>query len=274
MPDRRFAMRRIVFMLLTLGLTLLTLTVADPAAAIIGGTDDGARHPFGACIVSRQPDGSLSDCSSGALIAPTVVVMAGHSAFNRNALGSEHYVTFDPVVDRTASELIPATLIPHPAYGQGGPDVGVAILSRPITGISPVELPTAGLIDRLRASGTLAHADLTMVGYGCGGPDVEVLIGNHPLLDCYEDVWLTRRWATALFAGTEPGWLQLQTTEAATGSGSPCFGDSGGPVMLDDSNVALGIVISVTRRCTGVTWATALDAPAVRVFLGRFVQLP
>jgi hypothetical protein len=266
-------MPRITFALVAFSLTVVTLVAADPATAIIRGNDDGQLHPFGACIVSRNPDGSLSDCSSGALIAPTVVVMAGHSASNRNSLGSEHYVTFEPVVDRATSELIPATLIPHPGYGQGGPDIGVAILSRPVTDIAPVQLPTAGLVDRLRDSGALAHGDLTIVGYGCGGSSVEVQTGNRPLWECYEDVWLTRRWARSLFAGTEPDWLQLQITNAATGSGAPCFGDSGGPVMLDDSNTVLAVVIEVTRRCTGVTWATRLDTLAVRSFLRGFVAL-
>jgi Trypsin len=266
-------MRRITFTLVAIGLAVAPLFAADPASAIIGGNDDGPLHPFGACIVSRMQDGSLSDCSSGALIAPTVVVMAGHSAFNRNSFGSEHYVTFDPVVDRATADLIPATLIPHPAFGQGGPDVGVAILSTPVTNISPVQLPTAGLVDRLRSSGALAHGDLTIVGYGCGGPDVEVQRGERPLRDCYEDTWLTRRWARALFAGTELDWLQLQATDAATGSGAPCFGDSGGPVLLGDSNTVLAVMIEVSRRCTGVTWATRLDIPAVRSFLGRFVGL-
>lgn len=161
-------MRRIVMLI---GLAWLVLGVALPSEAIIGGQLDGRRHPFGACILSRLPDGTFTDCSSGALASPNVVIMAGHSAANRNAIeGAEHFVTFDPEVVPSVSTLIPAVLVPHPGFNPNNSfnDLGVALLAVPVTEIEPIQLPTENLLDDLFRDGRLAFQLFTVVGTGAG----------------------------------------------------------------------------------------------------------
>ena len=86
--------------------------------------------------------------------------------------GQPYWVTFDSTYDEDAPSptgLIPGTPFEHPLWGSGGQtdnhDIAVVILdSSP--GITPAELPTAGLLDQLQASHQLRDQTFTTVGYG------------------------------------------------------------------------------------------------------------
>ena len=53
-----------------------TSLAALPAAAIVGGVEDGDQHP-GVGLIYFHQDGTLYRCS-GTLVEPTVVVTAAH----------------------------------------------------------------------------------------------------------------------------------------------------------------------------------------------------
>jgi len=72
---------------------VITLTAVVPAGAITGGQPDGNMHPYSGLILVPE----FGFCS-GTLIAPTVVLTAGHctSFFEDPDYGiTEVWVTFD-----------------------------------------------------------------------------------------------------------------------------------------------------------------------------------
>src|SRR5262245_9789302 len=88
--------------------------LAAPAAAIIGGQNDGNAHPYVGAIDIRQAGAPV--VASGSLISPTVFLTAGHvtSFFDRAGL-TRARVTFDPAVS-SSSTWYTGTVHTNPAY--------------------------------------------------------------------------------------------------------------------------------------------------------------
>jgi Trypsin len=164
-----------------------------------------------------------------------------------------------------------SSFVANPEFGSGGAsdthDIAVVLLRQAPAGITPARLPTAGLLDQLKASHQLDEQTFTAVGYGTvregktGGP--------HSLF--FDGV---RRYALQ-HALLEKAWLLL-SMNPSTGSGGTCYGDSGGPHFL--GGVQSNLVVSIT--ITGDAWCRAsdktyrVDTPAARDFLDDFVTLP
>jgi hypothetical protein len=164
-------MRRFVPVVLAL-VAALGVMVA-PAAAITYGDPDGNAHPnVGALIAdfNGADEGGLGLLCSGTLIAPNVFLTAAHCTAYLQSRGiSQVWVTFDstaePVTQNTT--LYSGTYVTNPAYTfrQSDPgDLAVVLLDTPPSGISPAQLPPAGLFDDLKASGALKDQQFTAVG--------------------------------------------------------------------------------------------------------------
>lgn len=243
-------------------------TAVMPAAsanAIIGGTVDGAAHPFVAGIDARIP-GSPISTASGVLVSPTVVVTAGHGTRRFDAAGiTRARVTFDPVAT-DASTWYTGTIHTNPAYetqsADDPGDLGVIVLDRPVPGVTPASLPTAGELDGYGAPG-LRQGALDAVGFG-----ISRNVDGRPDFTSTG----TRRRAPETFASLTPAWLRSRMNDGA----QVCVGDSGSPTLMGD--VAAGILTGESSlgggRCVSEPWYTRLDTPQARAFLGRYVPLP
>jgi len=132
--------------------------------------------------------------------------------------------------------------------------------------ITPAQLPTAGLLDRLKS--TLSAQTFTAVGYGSerysqqGGGSA--LSGGG-----------TRRYVLQYFNALNNTWLRL-SMNPATGSGGTCYGDSGGPHFLGgvDSNLVVALTVTGDAWCKSTDTTYRLDTPSARAFLGQYVALP
>jgi len=245
---------------------LVALTAA-PASAITNGVPDGTAHPeVGALIADTVfSDGTWAYCS-GTLVAPAVVVTAAHCGDPGQTTArvsfSSHYHDGDTVyVGRW---------IPDPRYrkAQSDPfDIAVVVLDAPVAGITPARLPSAGLLDRLKADGTLATATFTSVGYGSLSP----VNGPGGKTYTYTD---TRNVAHGSLNSLTPAWLRL-SQNPSTGNGGTCYGDSGGPNILGDGASAVLVANTITgdTACRSTNVDYRLDTDAARSFLGQFVAL-
>jgi Trypsin len=240
---------------------------ASPATAITNGTPDGPGHPAVGALVGAKAysDGTWAYCT-GTLISPTVFLTAAHcgQSGQRTAMvsfASRYQLGESVYVGRYEAD---------PRYTDKGElhDIAVVVFKTPIPGIRPARLPTAGMLDRLKADGTLAKSSFTPVGYGSALPD-----GPDKQRFHYSD---TRRRTSISFGALTPNWLKL-SEDAAKQDGGTCFGDSGGPNFLGGPTSDLLVATTISGDddyCKATNLDYRLDTEATRAFLGKYVTLP
>lgn len=256
---------------------VMLLLASSPAAAITYGEPDGERHPYVGTIFVDTPGGLWWICS-GSLVSPTVFVTAGHCTDLIHELGGPASVTFAAAFGPGMVRHPVAQVITGPNYllddslGTHG-DIGVLIMQSPIYLSQYAELPTAGLLDALATERGHQDLSVTIVGYGTLGNDNPD--GGRPgMIVNYRRNMTT---ATILNLRSDlTGGENVQVSgNPGQGRGGACFGDSGGPVLLGDSNVMIGVNSFVlNNNCAGTVFAYRTDIADARSFLSQFVALP
>ncbi len=246
--------------LITAAAVLAALAAASPAAAITFGSPDGQGHPnVGGLVAAEQyPDGTWLYCS-GTLISPTVLLTAAHCAEDGERVG----VTFDTAYV-AGDKVYYGTFEADPLYNQSQSDphdIAVVVFDKPIKGISPARLPTAGSLSNLSGS-----QQFTSVGYGA----YEVTKRGGPRQFLYDDV---RGVATGTLNSTNASWLRI-SMNPSTGNGGTCYGDSGGPNFLGTTDIIAGITITGDSVCRSTNVVYRLDTESARAFLSQYVTLP
>lgn len=265
-------MKRKLFILGTVLLTVLL--VATPALAITFGELDGEQHPnVGALLVAwPYPDGTINIVCSGTLISPTVFLTAAHCVNWMPGAGIDPngvYVTFDTVYEIGVSTIYSGTYHVNPNYGHDNSDlndVAVVVLDEPIMDITPATLPSAGLLDELKAAGLLKGQSFVTVGYGT--------VRDDKTKGTQSFYWEgARRFTTGTYNALTNGWLKI-SMNPSTGDGGTCYGDSGGPHFLGDSDMVVSVTVTgdIPCRATDVTYR--LDIESARAYLAQFVDLP
>lgn len=258
---------------------MTALLVAAPAQAITNGQPDNGRHPYvGLAVFDTLVNGvaTPSHRCSGTLLSPTVFLTAGHCTFGTvrarvwfadNVQTNTEY----PFSGATSYDGTPYT---YPGYcdapcGPGLPnfaqfDVGVIVLSEPVpTSVVGTYglLPTAGLVDTL-ATGT--RVDL--VGYGVqeqnrgGGPPT----WTGPRIRMYAPTEVV----SGNFTHSDQ-FLKVRANRGG-GSGGTCFGDSGGPILLGRTVLAVNSYVT-NSNCAGVTYASRVDLAPVLTWIRSFL---
>lgn len=258
--------------LLIMATILIILLVIVPlAGAITFGQPDGNGHPNVGAMIVLEPDGVKYLYCSGTLIAPDVFLTAAHCTAAAAAYGAapeDAFVTFDPVWDENAT-LHPGTYHLNPNYGHDMHDlhdVAVITLDPPVTDITPATLPPAGLLSDMKKDKELKGQQFVTVGYGrlrddkTGGP--------HAIGDYGE-----RYFAEQTFQALKPYWLQL-SMNPSTGNGGTCYGDSGGPHFLGESDMVVSLTVTGDAWCRATDVTYRLDTDSARSYLDDFVELP
>ena len=274
---------------------VLLLVMVSPVAAITNGQPDAGRHPYVGLLIfdSNEPGcpaggGPCWRCS-GSLIAPNVVLTAGHctdGAYAARVWFAEvmQSNTEYPFGGSTSYEGLPVT---NPKYrsadnpyggGNGLPafsyrDTGVVVLSEPVpTSVLSdyAELPTAGLVDSLKNK-----TGVDFVGYGVS-EQIMKYPGQPP----------RSRWGgprNRMYAPSElvsgkfvhsAEYMRFALNPGG-GSGGTCFGDSGGPDLLGGTNTVLAVNSYVTNvNCGGVGYSARVDIPEVLEWINGFLSEP
>jgi secreted trypsin-like serine protease len=247
------------------------------AHAITFGKPDGSLHPnVGALLADYDPESPGPDIlCTGTLIDEKVFLTAAHcTAFLESEGISQVWVTFAPQYDEDSTSLeglFAGTYVTHPEFGSGGAsnphDIAVVLLEQS-PGIAPAQLPTAGLLDQLKASHQLDDQTFTAVGYGTVREDKRT--GPHAFF--FDGI---RRYALQSALNLEKSWLLL-SMQPSTGDGGACYGDSGGPHFLGgvESNLIVSITVTGDAMCRATDKTYRLDTASAREFLDDFVTLP
>jgi hypothetical protein len=257
--------------LLSITIVIAIMLIAVPLVqAITFGQPDGEDHPNVGAMIVEDRDGVFLYCS-GTLIAPDVFLTASHctiAAAFYDADPHDVWVTFDPVYDENAT-LHRGTYDINPNYGHDSHDlhdVAVIILDEPITDIDPAQLPPAGLLDDMKADHELKGHKFVTVGYGRLRDDKTK--GPQAMGDAGE-----RYMAEQTFQALKPFWLQL-SMNPSTGNGGTCYGDSGGPHFLGDSDMVVSLTVTGDAWCRATDVTYRLDTESARAYLSQFVNLP
>jgi Trypsin len=243
----------------TLGVAALAVTAV--AFAITNGVPDGNGHPYVGAVLAPQAysDGTWEDCT-GTLIAPTVFLTAEHCDLGNARVA----VTFDSSYDAATGTAYWGTWHGDPAYSHktGDPhDIAVIVLDQAPKGIVPARLPKLGALASL-APGT----PIVAVGYGAQSVTQEK--GGKVLH--YADV---RYVATGSLTTLTQVYLKA-SMNPSHGDGGTCYGDSGGPNFVGDTNVVAATTITGDMWCRSTNVDYRLDTKVARDFLAPYVTLP
>lgn len=258
---------------------LVTVAVfATTAAAVTDGELDGNGHPYVGLMVAQDEDGNPLWRCSGTLLSDQLFLTAGHCTespaahveiwFAAGPIETDpEYVSVaaggegcaDPdVTGYPCNGDVGGTPYTHPQYDPGAfylHDLGVAVLdeSYPLAGYGA--LPELGQLDVLKTRRGKQDLGFTAVGYGLqkSFPDAaswkdqadRVRMVAHPKL-------------IQINNGYVGDFSILLTNNAHTGG--TCFGDSGGPNFIDDTNVIGGVTsFGKNGTCAGTGGVYRVD---------------
>ena len=174
-------------------------------------------------------------------------------------------VTFDQDLSDGVERIVPIQdLIPHPDYPgvenhDPFTDLGVVLLAEPVTDVGFASLPTLNQFADLKPG---PRSRFTVVGYG-----IQVDRGSQ-----FQDV-SARYMATSQLVRTyNSGRSSVWLLSGAKGTGGGhCFGDSGGSVLWQNTNILAAVISSGFKQCVQQGVQLRLDTQFAQDFLRQFV---
>jgi hypothetical protein len=238
---------------------------ASPAGAILYGTPDGQNHPYVGIVRFFDDEGNYLWRCSGTLIAPKVLLTAGHCTFGTASAEvwfTETAPTTAQVLSGNYTRGITGTPYAHPDYDDfatfpNTSDVGIVVLKHS-GGTTFGQLPTAGLVETL-----YKHTVFDIVGYG--QQDTQpVAVAN-----------VQRIAAKAMLISIQSGYsagfnLHLSSNAGKPHRGGLCFGDSGGPVLYGSTILAVNSFV-INLNCAGAGYSYRIDQPHILSWIQSFL---
>jgi hypothetical protein len=224
-------------------------------------------------MVADDADGNPMWRCTGTLISQTVFVTAGHCTFGattatvwfeENIQGNELALGY-PFEGDTSYDGAVHT---HPQYEDAAfflYDLGVVVLDEPVEMDEYGELPTLDQLDVLKPR---ASTTFTSVGYGL---QVSFSNPNPPNSSALRDRLVATPHLVQINRGIVGDYAMILSNNAKTGG--TCFGDSGGPNFLGDSNVIAGVTsFGLNSSCGGTGGVYRIDRQDDLDFINSFLD--
>ena len=276
---------RLLAATLTAVVALAAMAVA-PAAAITNGTPDGNGHPYVGLMTAHASNGNYLWRCSGTLLNAHVFVTAGHCT---EAPAAYAVIFFDagPIIPDPSFTLTTRSCTGIVGYPCGGPnsytgavhthpqydpdafflhDLGVVVLDD--AGKNPGSFGALPALDSLDALHPGRSTTFTSVGYG--------LQASFPDAAARKNIGIRERlvahpWLHQINGGIVGDFSLLLSNNHSTGG--TCFGDSGGPNFLGDSNVVAGVTsFGLNGNCAGTGGVFRMDRQNVLNFVNSYLH--
>jgi hypothetical protein len=265
-------------MLLALFSVLVILAVAVfPVGAVTDGQPDGNGHPYVGLMVAQDADGNPLWRCSGTLLSPTIFLTAGHCT-EAPAAHVEIWFAADVDAGRPGNGYpfhgeVGGTPHTHPDYDPNAffiRDAGVVVLDEAYESPNGVygELPSLDQFDAFKTKRGLQNVTFTAVGYG--------------LQKSFPDAASWQTVANRVRMVANPKLNQINTGFVGdfslllsnnANTGGTCFGDSGGPNFLGNSNVVAGVTsFGINGNCAGTGGVFRLDRSWSLDWVSSFLQ--
>lgn len=258
----------------TLVLALATLAVAAlaiPLRAVTDGEPDAGRHPYVGLMVAQDANGNPLWRCSGTLLSATVYLTAGHCT---EAPAAHVEIWFDEDVESGIpgngypfTGNVGGTPQTHPQYNPNAFflfDAGVVVLDSPMVMSEYGTLPQLDQLDRLQSRRGQQDVTFTAVGYGLqqSFPDAAEWKAHNIRVRL-----LARPKLNQINTGFTGDFSMLLSNNAHTGG--TCFGDSGGPNFVGDTNVVAGVTsFGINGNCAGTGGVYRIDRADDLAFIG------
>jgi V8-like Glu-specific endopeptidase len=269
-------MRRTGLVLFAL-VALLAMTFA-PAFAVTDGELDGDGHPYVGLMVAQDASGNPLWRCSGTLLSPTLFLTAGHCT---DAPAAHVEIWFAADVDAGQpgngypfTGEVGGTPYTHPNYNPNAffrYDLGVVVLDKPMSMSGYGALPKLDQLDKLKTKRGLQDTTFTAVGYG--------LQMSFPDAASWKEHNVKVRMVAypKLIQINVPGYVGdfsiLLSNNAHTGG--TCFGDSGGPNFIGNTNVVGGVTsFGKNGNCAGTGGVYRVDRADDLNWLATFSVTP
>ena len=263
---------------------LALAAIAAPLALAAPGRDPGARasviggrpaaqgaFPSAAYILDLR--GKLLAQCTGTVVAPSLVLTAGHCAENMKtgiANGDSGYRVLTGVVDFATGQgqlSRVVGVIPYPGFARRleAGDAALLVLDK------PVSAPPMTLAKRSQAHLFDAGTRATIAGWGLTSV-VRRKLTRH--LQFADTVVQPASWCARHVRPFFPRW-ELCTIDSAHYAASGCYGDSGGPLMVPGAGAGetleVGIVAFGQARCSPRFPSVYTRVDALTGWLGSWI---